>query len=45
VPEPLAMSLRSLCDYFGISNEGAHSALVDARRTAAVYRELCRSFR
>ena len=34
------MSLADLCDYFGVSNVGAHSALCDCRRTLEVYRAL-----
>lgn len=37
-------SLRFLCEHFGISNEGAHSAPADVRRTIAVYRELMSLF-
>jgi DNA polymerase-3 subunit epsilon len=37
VPEP---RLEVLCDYFGISNRGAHSARRDVERTIAVYRRL-----
>lgn len=29
--------LESLCDWFGVSNAGAHGALADVRRTVAVY--------
>jgi len=36
----LGMSLAHLCDYFGVSNVGAHSALIDCRRTLEVYRGL-----
>lgn len=32
-------SLHQLCIYFGVSNRDAHSALVDVRRTIAVYRQ------
>ena len=34
------MSLADLCDYFKVSNVGAHTALVDCRRTLEVYRAL-----
>ena len=34
------MSLADLCDYFKVSNVGAHSAFVDCRRTLEVYRAL-----
>ncbi len=34
------MSLESFCNNFGIPNVGAHSALVDCRRTFEVYRHL-----
>jgi DNA polymerase III epsilon subunit-like protein len=30
-------SLEAACDYFGISNEGAHNALIDAERCRQVY--------
>lgn len=36
------VSLEGLCNKFGISNEGAHDALVDVIRTAKVFRELLR---
>ena len=36
------VSLASLCNHFGITNDGAHDALVDVIRTAKIYRELCR---
>jgi DNA polymerase III epsilon subunit-like protein len=32
------LGLRNLCDHFKISNAGAHSALVDCRRTLGVYK-------
>lgn len=32
--------LEALCNHFGISNEGAHSAPADVRRTIEVYRRL-----
>lgn len=35
-------SLRAICTYLGISNDGAHSALVDARRSLEVARRLMR---
>jgi DNA polymerase-3 subunit alpha (Gram-positive type) len=38
------MSLANLCDYFGVSNVGAHGALVDCRRTLEVYRALMRYY-
>lgn len=34
------LKLESLCDYFGACNVGAHTALVDCRRTYEVYRKL-----
>lgn len=34
----LYRSLGSQCHYFGISNEGAHRALIDCRRALEVYR-------
>ena len=38
VPEGLnRLSLNAVCDHAGISNEGAHRALTDARRCKAVY--------
>lgn len=33
-------SLRALCDYFGVKNEKAHSALSDARATFEIYKKL-----
>jgi DNA polymerase-3 subunit epsilon len=32
--------LATLCDYFGISNEGAHTAMADVRRMMALYAHL-----
>jgi len=34
------MSLSNLFDYFKVSNIGAHSAMIDCRRTLEVYRSL-----
>lgn len=34
------LSLAALCDYFGIENTRAHTALADARATAELYRKL-----
>lgn len=34
------LSLENFCDYFQISNVGAHSAVIDCRRTFEVYRKL-----
>ena len=39
-PEISRYSLRALCDYFGVENVRAHTALSDARATAAVYQKL-----
>lgn len=38
-----SISLDAVCDTLGISNEGAHTALADVRRTKAVYHKLCRA--
>ena len=38
------LSLEKLCDYFGISNVGAHSALADCHRTLGVYRCLMKIY-
>lgn len=38
-----SVSLTAVCDFLGISNEGAHSALVDTRRTVEVYKCLNRA--
>jgi DNA polymerase-3 subunit epsilon len=35
-----AFSLKKLCEYFGIENQKAHTALSDARATFQVYKEL-----
>ncbi len=35
-----SLGLNSVCDYFGVSNEGAHDAAADVRRTIEVYRHL-----
>ena len=37
------LSLDAVCDFLGISNEGNHRALQDARRCKAVYEKLMRS--
>lgn len=42
VPFP-SVSLESLCNQYGISNDGAHDALSDCIRTGKVYREMLRS--
>lgn len=34
------INLKALCEYFGVSNEGEHRALADARRTLQVYKRL-----
>ncbi len=34
------MSLAALCDYFGVENARAHTALADARATYEVYKKL-----
>jgi DNA polymerase III epsilon subunit-like protein len=34
------LNLKSLCEYFGIENERAHTALADTRATVEVYRKL-----
>jgi DNA polymerase III alpha subunit (gram-positive type) len=34
------LSLANFCDFFKISNEGSHTALVDCRRTYEVYRRI-----
>lgn len=39
-PEVTRFSLGALCDYFGINNERAHTALADTRATLEVYRKL-----
>jgi len=36
-------SLNNICDFLGISNEGAHSALADAIRAKQVYKALARA--
>lgn len=35
-------SLHAICDFLGISNEGAHTAMRDVERTHEVFRRLCR---
>lgn len=39
------LSLNNICDFLGISNEGAHSALTDALRAKQVYKTLVRASR
>jgi DNA polymerase-3 subunit alpha (Gram-positive type) len=39
------LGLRHLCDYFDVPNIGAHSALVDCRRTLEVYKCLMNIYR
>ena len=39
-PEVTRFSLRALCDYYGVDNERAHTALSDARATSEIYRKL-----
>ncbi len=34
------LSLRALCEHFGVKNEAAHSALPDVRATIEVYKKL-----
>ena len=34
------LSLKKLCDHFGITNVGEHSALIDCRRTFEVYERI-----
>jgi DNA polymerase-3 subunit epsilon len=41
-PSVKRYTLRALCDYFGIRNERAHTALSDARATFEVYKKLMR---
>jgi DNA polymerase III epsilon subunit-like protein len=40
IPPLQKSSLHLACEYFGISNDGAHTALADARRARAVFFEL-----
>lgn len=39
------LSLKNLCDHFNISNEGAHTALIDCRRSLGVYKCLMQFYR
>lgn len=39
------LSLKHLCSHFGISNEGAHSALIDCKRSLDVYKNLMKIYR
>ena len=38
------LKLQTLCDYFGISNDNAHQAMVDIERTAKVYKALMKPY-
>lgn len=38
-----SLSLAPVCDVLGVSNEGAHSALVDSRRCREVFHKLVRA--
>ena len=38
------VKLQTLCDYYGISNENAHQAMVDIERTVKVYKALMTPF-
>lgn len=35
-----SVSLHNICNHFGISNESAHDAMVDVKRTLAVYKRI-----
>ena len=39
-PGAQKFSLRALCDYFGVKNEHAHSAMSDIKATFEVYKKL-----
>lgn len=39
------LSLAHLCDHFGVTNVGAHTALVDCRRTFGVYKCLMNMYK
>ena len=38
-----SLSLQNVCNFLGISNEGAHTALADVRRAYAVYEKLSKA--
>ncbi len=40
LPDAPRLSLAALCEYFGIENERAHTALADTRATVEVYKKL-----
>ena len=40
IPEVTRFSLGSLCEYYGITNERAHTALADSRATYKLYKKL-----
>ncbi len=40
LPDAPRLNLKSLCEYFGVDNERAHTALADTRATVEVYRKL-----
>ncbi len=39
-----SLRLRAVCDYFGISNEGEHRAMVDVERDCAIYKHLMKRY-
>lgn len=39
------ISLERLCNHFGVSNVGAHTALIDCRRSFEIYRHLAKFYK
>lgn len=38
-----SLSLKNICNFVGVSNEGEHTATADAYRVKAIYEKICRA--